>query len=498
MGGSPCTKWSIAQKSNRETEPKGEGWELFKNYLIAKEKFKPDLFLYENNKSASQTIKDKIGEELGVGKNEFVRLTHINSALVSAQNRQRFYVTNFGDIPQPEDRGIVLRDILDVWDLEMITHELKNIVPPKKNKRELVERVGDVGHYATQGYRVYSPEKKGITVAANSGGAGSHTGLYAVPVLTTSHDLDDKSSCVRATYYKTGTRNHEENFINRRGYEGVICELCSGTALIGTIENNGTYLNGKQPSQQYRVYSCDGKSVCQNTGGKNTNGIYAVPANDIVPLCVAERGRLNEQKKWVQQYEVRTDEKTNTITKVQKDNGVIIPVLKQLKNTYEVKNGLITVKGKSYPIKLSDGYYIIRKLTINECCRLQGMPTWWFKDDNGKSLISDTQAYKALGNGWQLDTVKYIIALGLNGVDRNTPIELLSLYDGISTARRILEELGFTNVTFVAYEIDENCIKVSQHRYPDVIQLGDVFDIRKLDWEERINNIFNEQGKFKN
>ena len=81
------------------------------------------------------------------------------------------------------------------------------------------------------------------------------------------------------------------------------------------------------------------------------------------------------------------------------------------------------------------------------------MPTWWFKDDNGKSLISDTQAYKALGNGWQLDTVKYIIALGLNGVDRNTPIELLSLYDGISTARRILEELGFTNVTFVAYEL---------------------------------------------
>ena len=108
IGGSPCTYWSIAQKNNRETEASGMGWELFKNYLIAKEKFKPDLFLYENNKSAAQAIKDQIAKELGVGVDPDVRFTYINSALVSAQNRQRFYVTNFGDIEQPEDRGILL------------------------------------------------------------------------------------------------------------------------------------------------------------------------------------------------------------------------------------------------------------------------------------------------------------------------------------------------------------------------------------------------------
>ena len=60
------TYWSIAQKNNRETKADGLGWELFKNYLIAKEKFKPDFFLYENNKSASQAIKDQIKQELGV------------------------------------------------------------------------------------------------------------------------------------------------------------------------------------------------------------------------------------------------------------------------------------------------------------------------------------------------------------------------------------------------------------------------------------------------
>ena len=82
LGGSPCTFWSIAQKNGRETEASGMGWELFKNYLVAKDKFKPDFFLYENNKSAAQPIKDQISKELGVP------LMYINSALVSAQNRQ--------------------------------------------------------------------------------------------------------------------------------------------------------------------------------------------------------------------------------------------------------------------------------------------------------------------------------------------------------------------------------------------------------------------------
>lgn len=107
IGGSPCTHWSIAQKKNRETTAEGIGWELFKNYIIAKEKFKPDFFLYENNKSAAQAIKDQIATELEAP------LQYINSALVSEQNRQRFYVHNFGKVPLPEDRGIMLKDILE-------------------------------------------------------------------------------------------------------------------------------------------------------------------------------------------------------------------------------------------------------------------------------------------------------------------------------------------------------------------------------------------------
>lgn len=44
----------------------------------------------------------------------------------------------------------------------------------------------------------------------------------------------------------------------------------------------------------------------------------------------------------------------------------------------------------------------VRKFTPVECERLQGLP------DNYTDCVSDTQRYKMLGNGWQLDTIKHI------------------------------------------------------------------------------------------
>lgn len=75
IGGSPCTFWSIAKNEGRETEPNGLGWELFKNYLAAKEKFNPDYFLYENNKSASMAIKEQIKAELKVAEGDLPRFS---------------------------------------------------------------------------------------------------------------------------------------------------------------------------------------------------------------------------------------------------------------------------------------------------------------------------------------------------------------------------------------------------------------------------------------
>lgn len=106
LGGSPCTHWSIAQR-NRETESSGIGWELFSLYVKALERYKPRYFLYENVKSMSPAIRDEITRSLGV------EPIAINSALVSAQNRERLYWTNIPGVEQPEGRGVYLRDVLE-------------------------------------------------------------------------------------------------------------------------------------------------------------------------------------------------------------------------------------------------------------------------------------------------------------------------------------------------------------------------------------------------
>jgi site-specific DNA-cytosine methylase len=72
---------------------------------------------------------------------------------------------------------------------------------------------------------------------------------------------------------------------------------------------------------------------------------------------------------------------------------------------YSIVDGQIEIKGKTYPIKLKDGYYIIRKLTVKECMRLQTVPEWY-----DFSAISNSQAYKCLGNGWTVEVIKHLLS----------------------------------------------------------------------------------------
>ena len=115
IGGSPCTYWSIAQSPDkRETKASGLGWELFSQYVRALHEAKPKYFIYENNYSMSPEIRASITDTFGFD------AELINSALVSAQNRQRLYWVGMRTddgykqiyVPQPEDKRILLKDIL--------------------------------------------------------------------------------------------------------------------------------------------------------------------------------------------------------------------------------------------------------------------------------------------------------------------------------------------------------------------------------------------------
>ena len=112
IGGSPCTYWSIARAGNGREVSTGLGFDLFMQYHRALTEAKPKYFLYENNHSISPTIKDMISEKLGV------KPIMINSALVSGQQRKRMYWTNIPNITQPDDKYIMLSDVLEpdrVW-----------------------------------------------------------------------------------------------------------------------------------------------------------------------------------------------------------------------------------------------------------------------------------------------------------------------------------------------------------------------------------------------
>ena len=103
MGGSPCQGFSFAGKQLAFDDPRSA---LFFEFVRCVKELKPKYFLLENVRMKKEYL-DIISEQMGV------EPIMINSALVSAQNRVRYYWTNIPGIEQPEQRGIVLRDILE-------------------------------------------------------------------------------------------------------------------------------------------------------------------------------------------------------------------------------------------------------------------------------------------------------------------------------------------------------------------------------------------------
>ena len=343
VGGSPCTYWSIAQKNNRETEASGLGWELFSQYVRAVREVKPKFFIYENNKSMSNAIRESITKTFG-----FEPIC-INSALVSAQNRQRLYwvgkrnsdgTYSKVDVKQPEDRGILLKDILNSGD-DLTTNN------------------------------------KAWTLTASYNGAvawntieRSQRNMVVEPVNITN---EGKSQTIKAQYQQSSIANFCK-YTSTYGATGVAEPI-----RVGALPRPNGELS---TSQAMRVYSTEGKSVNLVSGGGGMGGktgLYAIPVEF-------------ENDKPIKATSC-ADGKTYTV--------------------YEVKDGLITIKGKQYPIKLIDGYYIIRKLTVSECKRLQTVPEWY------EFPVSDTQAYKMLGNGWSVDVIVHLIEATLKESDVN-------------------------------------------------------------------------------
>ena len=490
LGGFPCTQFSLAQKKNRinkvdftaeefiefhnnnrlwykhiddfekyignklgvENYKFAEGLQLFFNCIAAIdrtiEQYPNDkvYYMFENVSSMQKKIKEtltKILNKLYGGIS-----TEINSALVSAQNRKRIYFTNYGEIPQPEDKGILLKDILEsgIVDKEKayaLKHQAGNardyikkhhtavafepcvIVGDCKTIEsqmpKIVEKYGEVPEMFNA-YNASKIEDKSPTLSTGSMITSSCATCKFEPVAIEYRSrLKDGKNVKRYEANSSGKANALTTAIT----DSMVAEAVNITKPIKI----GEFGKGGQGN---RIYSIDGKAVAQTStsGGIGSNtGLYAMP----IEIVITE--------------DTVVEELFGGNLKI---DGKLI---------YKVENGLIPFKEDFYSTKLPDGYYIIRKLTVKESMRLQTIPEWY------EFPVSDTQAYKMLGNGWTKDVISYILSFIPN--IQNERIDVLSLYDGMSCGKLALMDLGCEkNInTYRAYEIDPYAIKTTQHNF---------------------------------
>ena len=326
--------------------------------------------------------------------------------------------------------------------------------------------------FDSQQYRVYSPDAKSVTLCGNGGGLGAKTGLYAVPVAgrvvgrrinEQGHRDDYNEEIERIQRFEVNEDPNKTNCLSTVEKDNMIAV----PVRVGAMPNKDGELG---TSQSRRIYSTDGKSVPlqarPNGGGADgaATGLYAVPAG------MAWRRRENGSA-----FEMRDDQKSNAVAATGHQSRLVIEAAdgKQMP-VYEVRGGRITIKEKTYPIKLADGFYIIRKLTVTECKRLQTVP------DTYAFPVSDTQAYKMLGNGWTVDVIAHIMS-HFTGLTEEA-VEVLSMYDGMSCGHIALDKLGAEITAYYATEIDKYAVQTTQHNFPDTVQLGDAFQVRAEDW----------------
>jgi len=349
LAGSPCQGFSFAGKQLAFDDPRSA---LFFEFIRLLKELKPKYFLLENVRMKKEYL-DIITEHVGG-----IEPILINSALVSAQNRQRYYWTNIPNVQQPEDRGIVLKDILEDY-------------------TDDVYLAGEQLQLNYKGGNQLNPNYKS---QAN-----------------TIHDIDNKSGTICA-----GTHGYANGYVPTPKQVGVAVDV-----------------NGHDILK--RVYSPDGKSPTLNTmGGGNREpkvvcgawrGRYKIDG-------VRQDGKGSVAGKTKQMLELRKDDKTNTLTTVQKDNVVVTTKPNQVNPSKDaggkqphMQDRVFDDRGKSHALTASfasrtnvatDVHW--RKLTPLECERLQTVA------DNYTAGVSDTQRYKMLGNGWTIDVISHILS----------------------------------------------------------------------------------------
>jgi site-specific DNA-cytosine methylase len=402
-------------------------WEYIR-ILTDIRKYNPDVkFLLENVIMGSKWQK-VLTQAIGINP------IRINASLVSAQNRDRLFWTNiytsqdglFGDlkcmIPQPKDKGILLKDVLE--------SEVDEKYFLSDNVVKRIEK-------SSFGKEFRNPDDKSTSLLANYYKQGNDGNYLKIDKKGNLKSSQDKASCFTAGGNSGGNHSDMDLIVHNlmlrssktgKGGTGPLSRsdgktYCLDTGNTNAIEMVGDIfcLSGTQENAtQYKNKSTP-LTAAMGMGGGHTPIV-----SNFEIKCVAMPGRNPDNPKsrvaglpTEQQLEPINDGKTNCLTSVQKDNLV------QIGNIYDnehnsVAGRVYTEDGKSVTLSALGGggggaktglYQInksIRRLTPTECGRLQTIP----KDKLEILLaagISDSQLYKMFGNGWCVDVIVHIL-----------------------------------------------------------------------------------------
>jgi DNA (cytosine-5)-methyltransferase 3A len=247
--GSPCQGFSFAGKQLAFDDPRSA---LFFEAIRLLKAIKPKYFLAENVRMKKEFL-DIFSQEVSKCYPEItfgISPILINSSLLSAQSRQRYYWTNIPNIQQPKDRGIVLRDILETDVNDELSQEAKDYMNRSSDKWS--------GGKTRKDVYIKHESEKGMCLTANM-----HKGVpYGVIAL-------DKPKQVGSI--KDGGQGNR--IYSQDGKSSTLSAQSGGTAGSGNtlVETKpkqvGMAADIKGHDILRRVYSPEGKSPCLNAGG---------------------------------------------------------------------------------------------------------------------------------------------------------------------------------------------------------------------------------------
>jgi len=375
MGGSPCQGFSFAGKQLAFDDPRSA---LFFEFVRCVKELKPKYFLLENVRMKKEYL-DVISEYMGV------EPIMINSALVSAQNRVRYYWTNIPGIEQPEQRGIVLRDILETnASNEYLAGE--NLQKNYKGGNQLNP------NYKSQANTIHDTEGKSGTICAGTHGYANGYVKDFDKNLSKMTTKDDKSFCLTANYGFAGAKNSLEKKQRTMIPTDVDPKYYLSEKAIEYMKKShvNEWTKGKTREEIYI------KNESQKSNTLTANMYKGVPYNVI---------SVDKQKK---QLTIKEATKKGYTTIEDGDCfDMTFPNSKTRRGrNMKDKSNCLTAANYDYmryEHSDEDKEVYWRKLTPVECERLQTVP------DNYTNHVSNTQRYKMLGNGWTIEVIAHIL-----------------------------------------------------------------------------------------